>query len=89
MTFNPANIRNTKNLGIIYTGKNEKWVPNYDYYPSGNIPQRNLTGYFIGSNGVIYGPQGSLRASASHLTRYANMLSNGGKTISGKTIILP
>ena len=80
-------IQNPKNLGVIYEGNKEKWVPTCDNYPSGHIPQRNLTGYVIGSNGVIYGPQGSLRASASHLSNYAIMLANGGKTKNGKTIL--
>jgi len=88
-TFNPATIKNKRNLGVIYIGKNEAFVPNYDYYPDFNIPQRNLTDYKIGSNGVIYGPQGSLRASASHLTRYAIMLKNEGKTVAGDQILKP
>ena len=88
-TFNPATIKNTSNLGVIYLGSNGKWVPNYDYYPDGKIVQRNLTGYQIGSNGVVYGPQGSLRASASHLSNYAIMLANAGKTKQGKTILSP
>lgn len=88
-TFNPAFIKDTSNLGVIYLGSAGKWVPNYDYYPDGKIVQRNLTGYKIGDNGVIYGPQGSLRASASHLTNYAIMLANSGKTKAGKTILSP
>jgi len=88
-TFNPATIKDIANLGVIYLGSNGKWVPNYDYYPDGKIVQRNLTGYKIGSNGVVYGPQGSLRASASHLSLYAIMLANGGKTKQGKTILTP
>ena len=88
-TFNIATIRDTSNLGVIYIGNNSKWQANYDYYPDGKITQRNLTGYKIGDNGVIYGPQGGLRASVSHLTNYAIMLANGGKTKGGKRIISP
>jgi hypothetical protein len=86
-TFNPATIKDTSNLAVLYLGKAGKWVPNYDYYADGVINQRNLTGYKIGSNGVIYGPQGSLRTSVSHLTQYAIMLANGGKTKQGKTVL--
>jgi CubicO group peptidase (beta-lactamase class C family) len=86
-TFNAANIKDPKNLGVLYNGNQGKWEPAYDYYPSGQIIQRNLTGYQIGSNGVIYGPQGGLRASASHLSNYAIMLANGGKTKTGRTIL--
>ena len=88
-TFNPATIKNGKNLGVLYEGKDAKWVPVYDNYPSGVIPARNLTGYKLGTNGVIYGPQGGLRASASHLTRYAITLANNGTTPSGKQILTP
>lgn len=88
-TFNAANIQNTNNLGVIYFGNNSKWQPAYDYYPDGKINQRNLTGYKIGSNGVIYGPQGGLRASVSHLSNYAIMLANGGTTKQGKKILTP
>lgn len=88
-TFNNANIKNKKNLGVIYTGSKGQWVPAYDNYPNGIINQRNLTGYKIGSNGVIYGPQGGLRASVTHLTNYAIMLANGGTTKSGKKILSP
>jgi CubicO group peptidase (beta-lactamase class C family) len=88
-TFNAANIKQPKDLGVLYIGDKGKWVPSYDYYPSGSIPQRNLTGYQIGTNGVIFGPQGGLRASASHLSNYAIMLSNGGKTAQGKVILSP
>lgn len=88
-TFNPATIKNPNNLGIIYLGNQSKWQPNCDYYPSGVINQRNLTGYKVGDNGVIYGPQGSLRASVTHLNNYAMMLANGGKTKSGRSILLP
>lgn len=86
-TFNPVTIKNINNLGVIYIGKSQKWTPNYDYYPDGKITEANLTDYNVGENGVIFGPQGSLRASASHLTQYAMMLANGGKTKQGKAIL--
>lgn len=88
-TFNPATINNPNNLGVIYIGDEGKWIPNYDYYPSGSIPQKNLTGYRIGTNGVIYSPQAGLRLSASHLSNYTVIFLNGGKTRHGKTIISP
>jgi CubicO group peptidase (beta-lactamase class C family) len=88
-TFNAANIKNAKNLGVLYNGNKGKWEPGYDYYPNGVINQRNLTGYKVGDNGVIYGPQGGLRTSVSHLTNYAITLANGGTTKSGKVILSP
>ena len=88
-TFNIATINNTKNLGVIYEGESQQWVATCDNYPTGKISQRNLTGYKLGDNGVVYGPQGSLRASASHLSNYAIMLANGGTTKQGKVILQP
>lgn len=79
-TFNTATITNPNNLGVIFEGDKGKWVPSADYYPDGKIPSRNLTGYIVGNNGVIFGPQGGMRASASHLSNYVTMLSNGGIT---------
>jgi len=76
-------------LGVLYVGSAGSWKPNYDYYPDGKIVQRNLTGYKIGTNGVIYGPQGSLRASVSHLTNYAITLANLGKTKYNTRILKP
>ena len=86
-TFNAATIANSSNLGTIFVGKNGKWVENYDYYPTGIIPQRNLNGYVIGSNGVIFGPQGGLRASVSHLSNYIRMIANEGVTKEGTRVL--
>lgn len=55
-------------------------MPQVDYYPAGKIPVRNLTGYVVGSNGVVFGPQGGLRASVSHLSNYITMIANKGVT---------
>ena len=86
-TFNAGTISKTSNLGVIFVGSQGKWIPNYDYYPSGVIPQRNLNGYVIGTNGVIFGPQGGLRASASHLSNYMIMLSRKGVTREGIRVL--
>ena len=79
-TFQTSTIVNADNLGACFEGNNGKWVPQVDYYPDGKIPVRNMTGYVIGSNGVIFGPQGSLRASVSHMSNYIAMLANRGVT---------
>lgn len=39
-----------------------------------------MTGYIVGKNGVVFGPQGGLRASVSHLNNYMITLKNGGIT---------
>jgi len=45
-----------------------------------------LTGYVIGSNGIIYGPQGGLRINMIELSAHLMMLANGGKH-NGKQVI--
>ena len=68
-------------------GSKGSWVPNYDYYPDGKIPARNLDGYQVGSNGLIFGPQGGLRASVTHLSNYMIMLANKGVTKEGTRVL--
>lgn len=46
-----------------------------------------MTGYQIGSNGVIFGPQGGLRASVTHMSSYITMLANKGVTREGTRIL--
>ena len=84
-TFNAGNIRNASDLGTIFVGSKGKWVPNFDYYPDGAIPQRNMTGYKIGTNGIVFSPAGGLRASVNHLANYMEMFLRKGKV---KTEIL-
>ena len=93
MNFNPAQLPNPNDLGVIYIGSSGNWQADCDNF-KGNIPQRNLTGYVIGSNGAIYGPQGSVRASVSDLLKYINIIrlkgynSATGKQQKKKTSVL-
>lgn len=77
MNFNPAQLPNPNDLGVLYIGNNGKWQADCDNF-RGTIPQRNLTGYVIGTNGAIYGPQGSVRASVSDLIKYINIIRTKG-----------
>lgn len=86
-TFNIGTIQNSSHLGSCFVGDKGKWVADVDYFPTGVIPVRNLTGYVIGSNGVVFGPQGGLRASVTHLSNYITMIANGGVTKQGKRIL--
>jgi hypothetical protein len=85
-TFNVATVKNASNFGVIYEGSQGKWVPVIDNF-NAPVPQRNLTTYKLGTNGAIYGPQGSLRASTRHLNNYMYMHANKGVTKSGKRLI--
>lgn len=79
-TFDVGAIGTYEHLGAAFYGKNGEWVPDYDYYPDGNIPQKNMTGYKIGHNGVVFSPQAGMRASVHHLSNYAILLANKGVT---------
>lgn len=85
-TYNVATIQNYKNLGAIYAGNQGSWYPRMDNY-NGPIPQKNLTGYKIGSNGAVFGPQGGLRASVRHLNDYIYICTNKGVTKTGKRLL--
>ncbi len=85
-TFNIATVKNASNFGVIYKGNQGKWVPVIDDLNS-TVPQRNLTTYKIGTNGALYGPQGSLRASVRHLNNYMHVHANKGVTKSGKRLL--
>jgi hypothetical protein len=88
MNFNPADILNSNDLSVLYTGSNGKWVASQDNYKGGSIPQRNLTGYTIGTNGAIYGPQGSIRCTVTDLLKYINMIRENG-IYKNNTILKP
>jgi len=53
-----------------------------DNYTS-TIPVRNMTGYKIGTNGAVFGPQGGLRASVRHLNNYMFIHANKGVNKNG------
>ena len=78
-TFNAGDIENPSDLGTIFVGSRGQWTPNFDYYSDGVIPKRNMTGYKVGTNGVVFSPAGGLRASVNHLANYMEMFLRKGK----------
>ncbi len=54
------------------------WVAQVDDYSSSRPAHRAASGYAVGSNGTLFGPQGNLRASAADLGRVMRMLMKGG-----------
>lgn len=79
-TFAPWTLANHNNLASLYRGEDGKWVAQADYYPSGKIPQFDMTGYQVGTNGLVFSPQAGLRASVTHLNNYMYMFANKGVT---------
>jgi len=55
-SFNVADLKNITQLATLYSGLNGTWVEEIDGYHGVKPAQRNLTGYNIGNNGLIYGP---------------------------------
>lgn len=77
LSFNPADLPNINNLAVLYTGMNGVWVSSKDNF-NGTVKQRNLTGYTVGTNAAIYGPQAHLRATTDEMFKYINMIRNNG-----------
>lgn len=84
--FNVAEIESMENIAVLYRYKNGKWIAQADNYQGTRPESRAFGGYELGQNGLIFGPQGSLRSSASDLAIFACMLMNEG-TWNGQRIL--
>lgn len=65
-SFNVNDIVNINNVAVLYRNS----IPQADNYQGVPPAPVNLTGYVIGSNGLIFSPAGGLRISASDLSRF-------------------
>jgi CubicO group peptidase (beta-lactamase class C family) len=75
--FNVYNLPDISNLAVLYRKQNGNWVPQADNY-GGNPPTSpDYSGYTIGSNGLLFAPQGGLRISAPNIAKMAIMLTDG------------
>ncbi|TFW31798.1 class C beta-lactamase-related serine hydrolase [Massilia horti] len=94
--FAPANIND---VATLYRKRekdgNEVWDPNGpwvaqtdDFSNEAPAAPRGLDSYVVGTNGTIFGPQGSLRISANELAQIMLMLMNEGR-YGGKQILKP
>ena len=77
--FNASKIDNVDSLAVLYRYEDDAWVPQADDY-KGTVPKsRAYEGYELGKNGLLFGPQGSLRSTAEDLAVFSLMLMNQGK----------
>jgi CubicO group peptidase (beta-lactamase class C family) len=76
--FDVSAIGSMENISVLYRYKNGKWTPQADDYQGKRPASRAYDGYQPGQNGLIFGPQGSLRASARDLAQMAKMLMSDG-----------
>lgn len=91
--FNPAGLPgdDADDLATLYRrrrmeGEREIWEPDGpwvpqadDHRPGRPRPQAGLEAYVPGTNGTLFGPQGSLRISVADLGTLMQMLMNGGQ----------
>lgn len=94
--FAPANIND---IATLYRKRekdgNETWAPNGpwiaqsdDFGVEAPVSPAGLDKYVAGTNGTLYGPQGSLRISANELAKIMLMLMNSGR-YANKQILKP
>lgn len=77
-SFNLNDLRNINNLAVLYRTSGGQWVAQADNYKGVKPSPRDLSGYVIGSNGSLFGPQGNLRISAKDLAKFMIARMNGG-----------
>jgi CubicO group peptidase (beta-lactamase class C family) len=99
--FEPAEFTRAQldNLAVLYrkrAGPEDRevwnpegpWVAQADDYRGMKPAPRAAPGYAIADNGILYGPQGNLRASAADLGRLMRMLMARGE-IDGQRFLRP
>lgn len=84
--FNIMHLSDLKDVAVIYRFKEGVWKPQVDNFTNYAPINRAFDGYELGQNGLLFGPQGSLRASAQDLANFANMLLNNGQ-FKGKRLL--
>jgi CubicO group peptidase (beta-lactamase class C family) len=85
-SFNIQDLPDINNLSVLYRKSGSAWIAQTDNYYGIMPAPRNLSGYVVGTNGLIFGPQGSLRITAVELARFLRMIMNGG-VLYGKRIL--
>jgi CubicO group peptidase (beta-lactamase class C family) len=77
-SFNIQDITNINNIAVLYRKPGPVWVPQADDYDGIMPTATDYSGYMIGTNDLIFAPQGGLRASADDLSHFMQMLTNYG-----------
>ncbi|MCH8495890.1 MAG: beta-lactamase family protein [Balneolales bacterium] len=78
-SFNITDVHPDR-VAALYRHQNDTWAPQVDYFLENGPQERAYEGYEPGKNGLIYGPQGSLRISTRGLMSLADVLLNSGTT---------
>lgn len=86
-TFNVDDIQDISEVAVLYRF-DEKWMPQADHYKGLKPEPLDLTSYEIGQNGLLFGPQGSMRSTALDLARFMLYLVNQG-SLEEKSVVKP
>lgn len=76
--FDPSGIPNTNNIAVLYRATNGEWEPQTDHFKGQRPQPKTDSTYIPGTNGLLYGPQGSLRCSVNDLEKIARLFWNKG-----------
>ncbi|MFN3315788.1 MAG: serine hydrolase, partial [Raineya sp.] len=77
-SFNIQDFNNINQIAAIYRRIAGNWTATLDNYAGVMPPARDLSSYTIGSNGLIFAPQGGLRISAKDLGILGILMLNKG-----------
>ncbi len=77
-SFNINDLPDVNQVAVLYRKLGNNWIAQADNYNGLMPPPRDLSNYIIGTNGLIFGPQGGLRVSANDLAKFMVMIMNGG-----------
>jgi CubicO group peptidase (beta-lactamase class C family) len=78
-SFNVQDLPDINDVAALYRKEKRRWTAQADHYGGVKPAPRQIGDYEIGTNGVIFGPQGGVRIGANDLARFMIMLKNGGQ----------
>ncbi|MEM6380415.1 MAG: serine hydrolase domain-containing protein [Bacteroidota bacterium] len=87
-SFNVLDIEDINDLATLYRYDSIEWKVQVDHYQGVKPDSVIYRNYQLGQNGLLFGPQGSLRVSSNDLVKLAQMMMQGG-TLDGTKILDP
>lgn len=85
-SFNIQDIRAINDIAVLYRYSGSTWSAQTDNYNGVRPAPRDLSSYVTGTNGFLFGPQGSLRISSAGMALLLKAFLNNGN-YNGVTII--
>lgn len=85
-SFNLLEIYEDSSIAGLYRYIDNQWVNQVDDYRHISPKGRSYEGYTLGQNGLLFGPQGNLRASSDDLVAMVKLFLNGG-SFNGNAIL--